>query len=148
MVEVAEGIHVAPIGELLAAALAMTEAALLACPGEDAVGRMLAARAPLLDAAERARDGGAAWGEAESELARRMLAADARLLGQLRGAHADAFAWLAVREPATHEAFPELSKVLKGTAQESPTDAGGEAPRTSVPAMSVAARYFKTSRSE
>lgn len=99
------------IGEQLAQALAMTENLLLAQRTREQVARVIAARAPLLAAAEALRRAGEPWGEPEATLARRILAADAKILAELWDWHKDSFTWLQERDPSIVLSLPCLASL-------------------------------------
>lgn len=90
-------------------ALDLTEAVLDGAVTKDSVRSLLETRGPLLDAAFRAKNEGAEWGEPEAELARRIVAADRKLVDALWQPRKDAFAWLASRREKIEIEMPHIS---------------------------------------
>jgi hypothetical protein len=99
------------IAETLSRALELTVRALVTVPAEADLLELLEQRGALLDEAERARLAGVAWGDAEAELARRIVAADGELLAAVARTNGDALAWLATRDEKALDSLPTLAEL-------------------------------------
>ncbi len=99
----------ADIENCLVEALRMTEQLAERVVEPEELKVLIDARAPLLDAAAQAREGGAAWGERETSLAELILQADQRILKRLWEPRKDAFGWLMERDPEVEAKMPSLA---------------------------------------
>jgi hypothetical protein len=133
------------IGEQLASALELTRALASADATVEQVQRMAVERAPHIEAALAARDAGRPWGEVEADLARRILAADAKLLDELWRPHADGFSWLRERDASIEQSLPALVALDAASRRDALALCQPRIPATSASTVREAAqRYFKT----